>query len=152
MRKWNLELIVGVFVLAAILGFVYLTVKAGGMEGLGGGEYELHAVFANCGGLRPNANVVIAGVRVGRVKRITLEDYQADVLLTVTGGTEIQEDAIATVKTRGLLGETYLEIAPGGSDVILKPGGKIRDTEPALDLYALVAKYVFSQQSGGDIE
>jgi len=152
MRKINLELVVGFFVLAAVLCFVYMTVRVGEFQTLVGREYELVASFANVGGLRPGASVFIAGVPVGRVERIALDDYRAKVVMSIGEGTAIQEDAIASVRTRGLLGEPFLEISPGASETILKPGELIRETEPAIDIQALIAKYVFSDKSEGGLE
>jgi len=149
MRKERLELVVGLFVVLALVLFTYFTIRIGKMQGLGMSAYELKARFSEVGNLKKGASVVIAGVPIGRVKQIALEDYQAGVVLDIAEGTEVQEDAIATVKTNGLLGDTYVEISPGGSGVILKPGDRIRETQPAIDLYSLIAKYIFSQKSGG---
>ncbi len=118
----------------------------------GGSTYELTARFTDVGGLKGGADVAIAGVPIGRVKQVSLQDYRASVLMAIAGDVRIQEDAIATVKTRGLLGGTIVEITPGGSEVNLKSGERIRETQPALDLYGLVAKYIFEQKSGGGIQ
>jgi phospholipid/cholesterol/gamma-HCH transport system substrate-binding protein len=88
---------------------------------------------------------VIAGVEVGRVKGIRIEDYAAKVTLSLKEGLEIQEDAIASVKTKGLIGEKYIQISPGGSDEIIPPGGMIRETEPAVDIEQLISNYVFGK-------
>jgi phospholipid/cholesterol/gamma-HCH transport system substrate-binding protein len=58
---------------------------------------------------------------------------------------KVQEDAIALIRTKGLIGEKYIEITPGGSDKLIPPGGKIRDTQPAVDLEELISKYVFGK-------
>lgn len=152
MRKISLELGVGVFVVVALVLFGYFTVRIGQADSLGGRGYELTARFSDVGGLKRGAEVCIAGVPIGRVKEVSLLDYQASVLMAIAGDVTIQDDAIATVKTRGLLGETLVEITPGGSEVNLKPGERIRETQPALDLYGLVAKYIFEQNSGGGIQ
>jgi phospholipid/cholesterol/gamma-HCH transport system substrate-binding protein len=144
------ELIVGLFVIAALVCLVYFSVRIGRLGAPGSAGYELRALFSNVGSLRKGADVVIAGVTIGRVKRITLDNYQAHVVIAIDRETPIQEDAIASIKTRGLLGETFLEIAPGGSDVILKPGELIRETEPLIDLNSLIAKYVFSDKPQGE--
>jgi phospholipid/cholesterol/gamma-HCH transport system substrate-binding protein len=149
MRKLDLELVVGLFMVAGIACLGWLSVRLGGLEVLGGGRYELRALFSNAGGLKTGSSVSIAGVEIGLVRRISLEDYHADVALAINYGTQIQEDAIAVIKTRGLIGEKFVEITPGGSDVILKPGERIRDTQPALDLESLISKYIFNSQFGG---
>ena len=115
MRKIDLELSVGVFILAGILCLGYLSVRLAKMEILGGDGYEVYALFTDAGGLRDGASVVIAGVEVGRVRAVLMEDYKAKVILKVQKGIEIQEDAIASIKTKGLIGEKFIQITPGGN-------------------------------------
>jgi phospholipid/cholesterol/gamma-HCH transport system substrate-binding protein len=115
------------------------------MEVMGGKRYEVYALFANSGGLKKGASVMIAGVEVGKVKEITLEDYQAKVVMTILEGIEIQEDAIASIKTKGLIGEKYISISPGGSERVLSPGERIRETESAVDIEQLISKYAFGK-------
>lgn len=145
MRKFDLELSVGVFLLAGILCLGYLSIKLAKMEVIGGSGYELVAHFANIGGLKEGSSVVIAGVDVGRVKSIRLEDYEAKVVLVLPQEIEIQEDAIASIKTKGLIGEKFIQITPGGSDMIMKSGDRIWETEPAVDMEALISNFVFGK-------
>jgi phospholipid/cholesterol/gamma-HCH transport system substrate-binding protein len=145
MKKIDLELAVGLFIIAGILCLGYLSVKLGKMEILGERGYEVYGVFSNIGGLKVGSSVEIAGVNVGRVKSILLDDYQARVVLNFPKELTIQEDAIASVKTRGLIGEKYIEITPGGSEKVIKPGGRIRETQPAIDMEELISKFVFGK-------
>ncbi len=145
MKKFDLELAVGLFIIAGILCLGYLSVKLGKMEIGGKKGYEIYGVFSNIGGLKVGSSVEIAGVNVGRVTSISLNDYQAHVVLNLPKDLKIQEDAIASVKTRGLIGEKYIEITPGGSEQIVKPGSRIQDTQPAIDMEDLIAKYVFGK-------
>jgi phospholipid/cholesterol/gamma-HCH transport system substrate-binding protein len=145
MRKFDLELSVGLFILAGILCLGYLSVRLAKMEVLGGQGYELHALFTNVGGLKEGATVVIAGVDVGRVQSITLENYKAEVVLSIQEDLELQEDAIASIKTKGLIGEKYIQITPGGAEEIIPPGGKIWETEPAVDLEQLISQFAFGK-------
>jgi phospholipid/cholesterol/gamma-HCH transport system substrate-binding protein len=145
MRKIDLELGVGLFMIAGILALGYLSVRLAKMEVIGQQGYELKAVFSNSGGLKTGASVVIAGVEVGRVKSIKLDDYQAVIAIRLPSGVKIQDDSIASIKTKGLIGEKYVEITPGGSDIILKGGQKIRDTQPPVDLEQLISSYVFGK-------
>ena len=145
MRKFDLELSVGVFLLAGILCLGYLSIKLAKMEVIGGSGYELMAQFSNIGGLKEGSSVVIAGVDIGRVKSIRLEDYEAEVVLVLPQEIEIQEDAIASIKTKGLIGEKFIQITPGGSDMIMKSGDRIRETEPAVDMEALISNFVFGK-------
>lgn len=143
MRKWDMELTVGLFLIAGILCLGYLSIKLGRMEVFGGRGYDIYALFSNSGGLKTGSSVMIAGVEVGRIRSITLEDYQARVVMSVAAGIEIQEDAIASIKTRGLIGERFIEISPGGGEKLVPPGGRLRETQPPVDFEQLVSKYVF---------
>ena len=145
MRKFDLELGVGVFLLAGILCLAYLSIKLARMEFFGGTCYEINAIFADVGALKKGASVVIAGVEVGRIKNIKMDDYEAKVIMSINRGIEIQEDAIASVKTRGLIGEKYIQISPGGSEKIIPPGGQLRETQPVVDLEQLISNFVFGR-------
>ena len=145
MRKFDLELGVGIFIIVGILCLGYLSIRLARMEVFGTKGYELYAVFSDVGGLKEGASVVIAGVDVGRVKRIQMDNYEAKVTMSINKGVKIQEDAIASVKTRGLIGEKYIQISPGGSDKIIPPGGKIRETQPVVDLEQLISNFVFGK-------
>jgi len=136
---------VGFFLIAGVFCLGYLSIKLGKMEVFGAKGYEVYAVFSNSGGLKVGSSIVIAGVEVGRVRDIVLEDYQARVALTLSKDVKIQEDAIASIKTKGLVGEKYLEITPGGSEKIIPPGGKVRETLPPVDIEELISKLLFEK-------
>jgi phospholipid/cholesterol/gamma-HCH transport system substrate-binding protein len=145
MRKFDLELTVGLFIIAGLICLGYLSVKLGKLEIVGERGYEVYALFSNSGGLKIGAPVVIAGVDVGRVKNISLDHYQARVVLNLPWSVKIQEDAIASVKTKGLVGEKYIEISPGGSENNIQPGARIRETQSPVDLEELISKFVFGK-------
>jgi phospholipid/cholesterol/gamma-HCH transport system substrate-binding protein len=145
MKRFDLELMVGLFIIAGILCLGYLSIKLGKMEVVGKKGYEVYAIFSNIGGLKTGSSIEIAGVDVGRVRSISLDDYQARVVLNFPWSVKIQEDAIVSIKTRGLIGEKYIEITPGGSDKIVKSGGQIRETQPAVDLEEVISKFVFGK-------
>ena len=142
MDKNKLELVVGVFVLVGIISLGYLSIKLGKLEIIGGDLYEVEALFNSASGLKPGATVEIAGVEVGRVKTISLKEDRAMVKLAVQNGTKLYSDTIASIKTRGIIGEKFLALSPGGGGDPLKPGDIIRDTEAGLDLEELVSQYV----------
>jgi phospholipid/cholesterol/gamma-HCH transport system substrate-binding protein len=142
MEKTKLELAVGVFVLVGVVCLGYLSIKLGKLEVIGGNLYEVDAQFNTASGLKPGATVEIAGVEVGRVRSITLKDDRAMVRLAVDNGTKLYTDTIASIKTRGIIGEKFLALSPGGGGDPLKPGDMIRDTESGLDLEELVSQYV----------
>ena len=132
MKKFDVELLVGLFLIVGIICLGYLSIRLGRMEIFGGRGYEVYATFANIGGLKLGSSVEIAGVHVGHVQSITLSNYQARVSLIIPRNVKLQEDAIASIKTKGLIGEKYIGITPGGSDKIIQPGGQYRDTHPAV--------------------
>jgi phospholipid/cholesterol/gamma-HCH transport system substrate-binding protein len=145
MKKFDLELAVGLFIIAGIICLGYLSIKLGKLEIVGERGYEIYGVFSNVGGLKVGAGVEIAGVTVGRVKSVTLKNYQAYVVLNFPKGLKIQEDAIASIKTSGLIGEKYIDITPGASENDIEPGGRIRETQPAIDIEELISKFVFGK-------
>ena len=145
MKRFDLELMVGLFMIAGMICLGYLSIQLGKMEVVGGKGYEVYAIFSNIGGLKAGSSIEIAGVDVGRVRSIRLDNYQAQVVLKLPRSVKIQEDAIASVKTKGLIGEKYVEITPGGSEKIIQPGGRIRETQPAMDLEGLISKYAFGK-------
>ncbi len=145
MKRFGLETAVGLFMIAGILCLGYLSIRLGKLEILGGNSYEISAVFSNSGGIKTGSAVVIAGVEVGKVREVKLSDYQARVVLSLPVELKIQEDAIASIKTKGLIGEKYIEITPGGSEVTLKPGDRLRETQPAVDLEQLISGFVFGK-------
>lgn len=131
--------------LIGVLCLAYLSIKLGKMEVIGNRGTLLCAKFTNIGGLKEGANVEIAGVEIGRVKRITLDkDYTAKVWLLIKPGIKIQKDAIAAVKTKGLIGEKYVEITPGAAEEYLKSGECITQTQSAFNLEDAISKLIFS--------
>jgi phospholipid/cholesterol/gamma-HCH transport system substrate-binding protein len=145
MRKFDLELAVGLFIIAGIICLGYLSIRLGRLEVLGSKGYEVYAIFSNSGGIKPGSDVLLAGVNVGSVKNITLDNYQARVILNLSESIKLQEDAIASIKTKGLIGEKYVEVTPGGSGKTIGPGDRIRETQSPVDLEDLISKFVFGK-------
>ncbi len=145
MERSRVNIAVGIFVVLGVLALAYLSIKLGRVTFLGGGGYLVTADFPAVGGLRPGASVEIAGVEVGRVESIRLADYQARVVLRLNSDIELQEDSIASIKTKGLIGEKFIRISPGASEKIIPPGGRIREVESPVDLEELISKYVFGK-------
>jgi phospholipid/cholesterol/gamma-HCH transport system substrate-binding protein len=145
MKKFDLELAVGIFMIAGIICLGYLSIRLGKMEVFGKKGYEVYALFSETGGLKVGSSIVIAGVDIGRVKNVTLDNYQARVVLNIPEGVKLQEDAIASIKTKGLIGEKYIEITPGGSEKTVQPGGRIRETQSPIDIEDLISKFIFGK-------
>jgi len=59
---------------------------------------------------------------------------------------QLSEDIIASVKTSGIIGQKYIDILPGGSDIMLESGEEIYNTESSLDIESIVRKFVFKKE------
>jgi phospholipid/cholesterol/gamma-HCH transport system substrate-binding protein len=136
---------VGLFLVLGILALGYLSIKLGRVSFLGGGGYPVVVEFPSVGGLKAGSSVEIAGVEIGRVESIGLADYQARVVLRLNRDVQLQEDSIASIKTKGLIGEKYVRISPGGSDKVIPPNGRIREVEAPVDFEELLSKYIFGK-------
>ena len=145
MERSKLNVAVGVFVVLGILALGYLSIKLGRVSFFGGSGYLVIVDFPSVGGLKTGSTVEIAGVEIGRVEDIGLADYQARVVLRVNADVKLQEDSIASIKTKGLIGEKYVRISPGWSDRIIPPHGKIREVEAPVDFEELLSKYIFGK-------
>jgi phospholipid/cholesterol/gamma-HCH transport system substrate-binding protein len=145
MKNSNIETTVGVFVLIGIACIGYMTIKLGKMEIMGDNKYTVYAKFESVAGLAKGADVQMAGVSIGRVSMINLDQEKqvAVVKMEVKKNIRLTEDVIASIKTAGLIGDKYIMLTPGGSDVMLKTGDTIIETESALDLEELISKYAF---------
>ncbi len=142
MKKAYLEFVVGLFLAIGIGCLAWMSIKLARKEFFARNGYEVQAAFSNGSGLRRGTPVVIAGVEIGRVESVGLEDYEAKVRMLIQQGLVLQCDTIASIKTKGLIGEKYIELTPGASDKTIKPGGVIRDTQPPMDLEGLIGKYI----------
>jgi phospholipid/cholesterol/gamma-HCH transport system substrate-binding protein len=145
MKDAKLEFAVGLFMLLGLAALAYLTVKLGAGEFVGRDTYRIEARFANTGGLNKGANVMLAGVPVGRVDGIRLDpdDYSAIATLSIRRGVALPADTMASVKTTGLIGDKYIALAPGADDEFLEPTARILMTESAVELESLISKMAF---------
>lgn len=145
MKKYSLETAVGIFIFIGLLCVGYLTVKLGKMEIVGGNFYTIYANFESIGGLKKDSSVRMAGVEIGRVGEIKLDtrNLNARIAMKIQNGIPVQDDAIASIRTSGLIGDKFVSISPGGSEDVLGNGDVLTDTEPAIDIETLISKYVF---------
>lgn len=151
MKKYKIETAVGIFVVLGLLCVAYLTVKLGEVSIFGENTYTLYARFTSVSGLRVGSPVEILGLEVGRVEQLTFdEEHQMALVETkIKKGVKIYKDAIASIKTSGLIGDKYIQIDPGGSDEVLKPGETITETTSPLDIEELISKYAFGEVGKG---
>ncbi len=145
MTQHRLELLVGIFVILGIAAVAYLTVKLGSGSLVGGDTYLVEARFANAGGLNAGSSVLVAGVIVGRVEKVTMDhsDYSAIATLQVQTSLKLPTDSMACIKTTGLIGDKYVALLPGADEDYLEPGARITMTESSVDLESLIGKMAF---------
>ncbi len=144
------DTLVGVFLLAGLAAIAYLSVALGGLSYANTGGLHVSATFDEIGGLKPRAQVVIGGVKVGQVERIELaDDFRARVVLDLDQKLALPDDSSASILTAGLLGDQYIAIEPGGSEQALADGGAIPFTQSAVVLERILGKLVQSFSSGG---
>ncbi len=149
MLKYKNETVVGIFVVIGLVCVGYMTAKLGNVSLFGDSTYTLYARFTSVSGLRTGNPVEMLGIEIGRVAGFEMdqENLQALVALKINDGIKIYGDAIASIKTAGLIGDKYVSIDPGGADDLLKPGDTITETESPIDLGEAISKYAF-----GDVE
>ena len=145
MKKYAMETTVGIFLVFGLLCIGYMTVKLGHVSLFGDNTYSLFARFTTVSGLRAGSPVVMLGIEVGRVGRLTMDqkDQKAVVEIRIQKDIKVYDDAIASIKTEGLIGDMFLSIDPGGAGKLLGPGGTITETQPAVDIVDLIGKYAF---------
>lgn len=145
MKRYTIETTVGIFIVFGLLCVGYMTVKLGHISLLGDNAYSLFAKFTSVTGLRAGSIVYISGIEVGRVEKLTMDQksQKAVVEIRIRNDIKIYDDAIASIKTEGLIGDMHMSIDPGGAGAVLGPGGTITETQPPLDIADLVSKYAF---------
>ena len=145
MKKSSLEMIVGAFLLAGFLSFAYIAVKMGDLDLFKEESYQVSARFTSISGLKEGASLELAGVNVGTVTGIELDagEYEAVVHMEVNKEVQLTDDSIASIRTAGIIGDKFIKLTPGGSDLYLESGDFIEETEGSISLEELVSKYIF---------
>ncbi|MDQ8194668.1 outer membrane lipid asymmetry maintenance protein MlaD [Coraliomargarita sp. SDUM461004] len=141
MKNRSIEFLVGCFVLVGLAAVLYLAIQVGSARFFGSDHYTITARFSSASGVNAGSRVEIAGVRVGTVKDVSLnERFDAIVTLELPKSLELDEDTIASVKTAGLIGDRYINLSPGGG-MPMEPGYEIVDTESAMDIESLISRF-----------
>ena len=150
MKRINLEVIVGFFVILGLAAFAFLAVKLGDVGNVETGHYRLNTRFQSSSGLKEGSDVEMAGVILGKVVDIRFdpEEYESVVEISIPKAIKIQDDAIASVRSTGLIGGKFIKISPGGSEELLQEGDTIYETESSVSLEELISKYIFETQGG----
>jgi phospholipid/cholesterol/gamma-HCH transport system substrate-binding protein len=151
MKKYSKEFVVGIFVVVGLVCIVFMTVKLGKVSFLGDNTYSLFANFSTVTGLKEGNPVDMLGLEIGKVKKFTMdqENELVKVEFKINKGIEIFDDAIASVKTEGLIGDKYVAIDPGGGGDLLADGDTITDTNSPTDIMDLISKYAFGDVGSG---
>jgi phospholipid/cholesterol/gamma-HCH transport system substrate-binding protein len=145
MKKYSLETTVGIFVVVGLICVGYMTVKLGKVSLFGEDVYSLYARFASVSGLRVGSSIEIYGIEEGKVTSLGVDNERqmAVVGMKINNKVKVYDDAAATIKSSGLIGDKYVKIDPGGAGEPLKPGGVITQTSVPADIEDLLGKYAF---------
>jgi len=149
-RTFTLEFLVGLFTMAGVAAAGYLAVGLAGLEIGASNTYYVYAEFDNVSGLKYGASVEIAGVPIGEVSSIDLKDPAARVTLKLKRGIRIKDDDIASIRTKGIIGDRYVKISRGASDVYVPEEGTITETESVIDIEDVIGKVVHSLSGDKD--
>lgn len=144
MKTFDREVAVGIVLLLSAALLVYISLNLGQLDFGQTQGYTVQAEFPNAGGLQDGAVVELAGVEIGRVTSVSLtETYRARITLRILPTIALQEDSRAAIKSKGLIGERYIEIVPGKATTHLSSGGTIRETEAPVDIQEVITKFIF---------
>ena len=152
-RVRKIEILVGAFMAAGFVALFFLAMKVSNLSAAAASDgYRLTARFDNVGSLKARAPVTMAGVRVGRVEDIRFDKgtYEAVVDLRIDERFDtIPDDTFANIFTAGLLGEQYIGLSPGGSDIYLAEGDTFMHTQSALVLEQMIGQFLFKKAEEG---
>jgi len=145
MKRSSLEMIVGVFLLAGFASFSWIAIKMGDLDLFKKESYNISASFTSISGLKEGAALELAGVVVGKVTKIELneEEFEATVFMDVRKTVQLSDDSIASIRTSGIIGDKFIKLTPGGSEIMLESGDMIEETEASISIEELVSKYIF---------
>ncbi len=143
--KNSIEFLVGIFMIAGFAAFGYLALQLGEVSFFSDSKnYNVTAQFDNITGVKEGASVQIAGVVVGQVSKIWLdEDGVANVSLQLSNVIALPVDSMASVKSQGLIGDKFIALSLGGDEELFEAGGVLTDTESAVDIESLISKFAF---------
>ncbi|GBE08510.1 putative phospholipid ABC transporter-binding protein MlaD [bacterium BMS3Bbin11] len=151
MKRQLIEITVGLFVIAGLVALLFLSFRVSNLNSDSvSNPYQVKAQFDNIGGLKVRAPVTMAGVRIGRVSKISLNSasYQAQVTMDISGAyNKLPIDSSASINTQGLLGEQFVSLDPGGEKKYLKDGDSIKLTQSAVMLENLIGQLLFKGNS-----
>jgi phospholipid/cholesterol/gamma-HCH transport system substrate-binding protein len=147
MKKYSMETIVGIFVVVGLICVGYLSIRLGKVSLFHQNTYTLYARFTSVEGLRVGSPVEMFGIEAGKVTYLGIDNERQAALVAMSLRKDVKtyRDAMAEVKTMGLIGDKYMKIDPGGAEEPLKPGGTITNTTSLPDIEDLIGQYIFGQ-------
>lgn len=150
MHQRTIDILVGLFVVLAVVSFSMLAFQVSGLATFYEREpgYEIKAYFEEIGGLKPRARVAIAGVAVGRVTDIRLDTQSFSAIVTMHIDSKfnaIPSDSSAIILTSGLIGDNYIELEPGAETAALQNGSVISETQSAMILERLIGQFLLNK-------
>lgn len=152
MQRTTVDLWVGVFVTAGLIGLLVLALKVGNASSVSVSDgYSITAEFDNIGGLKVRAPVKSAGVVVGRVEGITFDNevLRAKVIMRIDKRYEFPKDSSVSILTSGLLGDQFIGIDGGGDIDLLEDGDRVRLTQSAIVLEKVIGQFLYGKAAEG---
>ncbi|MBB1361750.1 MULTISPECIES: outer membrane lipid asymmetry maintenance protein MlaD [unclassified Shewanella] len=147
MKNNYVNFLVGLFVLFGIGALVFMSITIGGASVTNSGNYTLVAKFENSSGLKEGAFVEMSGVRVGLIQSINYDPkaYESVVKISLDNAITVPDDSIASIRTSGIIGDRFVKISTGGSEINMADGEEFIETESSISIEELISKYMFSQ-------
>ena len=147
-RTFTTEFWVGIFAVLGCACFAYMAINLASMRLTNAGYYLVKAEFTNISGLKVGAAVEIAGVAIGEVTDIGLNQTDAALTLQIRNNIPLREDDRAQIRTKGIIGDKYIKIVPGGSPNLLKAGDELMETESAVEFEDIIGKFIHQMDKG----
>ena len=141
-KSFTAEFWVGIFAILGCLSFAYLSVNLANMRLSNAGYYNVKAEFTNIAGLKKGSAVEIAGVQIGEVSDISLSNTDAVLTLQIKDEVKLRDDDIVQIRTKGIIGDKYVKISPGGSPDLINSGDELSETESAIEFEDILGKFI----------
>ena len=152
MERMTIDLWVGIFVTAGLIGLLVLALKVGNASSVSVSDgYTITAEFDDIGGLKVRAPVKSAGVVVGRVEGITFDNQtlRAKVTMRIDKRYEFPRDSSVSILTAGLLGDQYIGLTGGADTELLKNGDRVMLTQSAIVLEKVIGQFLYGKAAEG---
>ena len=167
MERMTIDLWVGIFVTAGLIGLLVLALKVGNASSVSVSDgYTITAEFNDIGGLKVRAPVKSAGVVVGRVEGITFDNQTLRAKVTMridkryefprdssasilTGSWQRVDRRVVSILTSGLLGDQYIGLTGGADTELLKNGDKVMLTQSAIVLEKVIGQFLYGKAAEG---